>query len=77
MVSGISACVIVCNITKEEQMDNRIMAYCAFASMFIGALFGFIGAGVTGLGFGALAGAGIGWFIGAAILENQKQKKGK
>jgi hypothetical protein len=56
-------------------MDNRVIAYCAFGFMLIGAVFGLMGAGVTGLGFGALAGAGIGWFIGAAILENQKQKK--
>jgi hypothetical protein len=58
-------------------MNNRIIGYCAFAGMLIVALFGFVGAGAAGLGFGALAGAGAGWFIGAAILENQKEKKEK
>lgn len=58
-------------------MDNRVIGYYAFGGMLIGALFGFAWAGVAGLGIGALAGAGIGWFIAAAVLENQKQKKGK
>ena len=58
-------------------MNNRLIGYYAFGGMLIGALFGFAWAGVTGLGFGMLAGAGIGWFIAAAILENQKQKRGK
>lgn len=58
-------------------MDNRIIGYYAFGGMVIGALLGFAWAGVTGLGFGALSGTGIGWFIAAAVLENQKQKNGK
>ena len=62
-------------------MDNRIIGYFAFGGMLIGALLGmaWVGQGnpITGMAGGAVAGAFIGWFIAAAVLENQKQKKGK
>lgn len=57
-------------------MDNIIIGYYAFAGLLIGSLFGFIGAGLIGSGIGALIGMAIGWFVAAAMLENQKQKRG-
>ena len=33
------------------------------------------GNALLGIGFGALAGAAIGWFAAAAILEKEKEKK--
>jgi hypothetical protein len=56
-------------------MDSRIIAYGVFGGALVGALFGFMGAGVVGLGTGALAGAFLGWFIAAAVLEKQTQEK--
>lgn len=56
-------------------MDNRIFGYGVFGGALIGALFGFIAAGVVGLGFGALVGAGIGWFAAAVVMEQRKQSK--
>ena len=60
-------------------MDYRIIGYFAFGGMLIGALLGMAWAGrgnpIAGLGAGAVAGAFLGWFIGAAVLENRKEKK--
>jgi hypothetical protein len=58
-------------------MDNRIFGYCVFGGALIGALFGLIWSGAVGLGFGALTGAGIGWFVAAAVMEQRKQNKEK
>ena len=50
-----------------------------FGGLLIGAMFGLIGAGgsnpLMGIGIGALAGAFIGWFIAAAVLEQKKKEK--
>ncbi len=58
-------------------MDTRIFGYGVFGGALVGALFGFMAAGVPGLGFGALIGAGIGWFAAAAVMEQRKQGKEK
>ena len=62
-------------------MDNIMIGYYSVGGMLIGALLGFAWAGrgnpVVGMAGGAVLGTFIGWFIAAAILENQKQKKGK
>lgn len=58
-------------------MDNRIFGSFVIGGALIGALFGFIAAGVTGLGFGAPAGAFIGWFASATVFEQRKQTKEK
>jgi ABC-type uncharacterized transport system permease subunit len=60
-------------------MKRRFGIY-VFVGMLIGAFFGmFLGAGSTnhilGVGGGALAGAAIGWFIAAYVMENEKKKK--
>ena len=56
-------------------MDQRIFGYGVFGGTLIGALFGFMATGIVGLGFGALIGAGIGWFAAAVVMERQKEKK--
>lgn len=56
-------------------MDNRIFGYYIFGGALIGALLGLTWAGIVGLGSGALAGAFIGWFAAAAVMERQKEKK--
>ena len=59
-------------------MDKKF-GYYIFGGLLIGALFGLIWAGggnsLMGLGIGALIGTAIGWFIAAAVLENQKKQK--
>lgn len=56
-------------------MDNSIYGYGVFGGALIGGMFGLIAAGVVGMGAGAIAGAFIGWFIAAAVMERQKEKK--
>jgi hypothetical protein len=57
---------------------ERRFAYYIFLGLVIGALFGVLWTtrGNTNLGimYGALAGAGIGWFIAAARSQSQKEK---
>ena len=57
-------------------MDKKF-GYYIFGGLLIGALFGLLwsanGNPMLGIVIGALAGAAIGWFIAAAIME----KKGK
>ncbi|MGE5072588.1 MAG: hypothetical protein ACM3MF_04100 [Anaerolineae bacterium] len=60
-------------------MDRRF-GYFIFAGAAIGALFGLgIGAAngntLFGLGEGALVGVFLGWFVAAAVMEREKQKK--
>jgi len=55
-------------------MDKKF-GYYIFGGLLIGAIFGMMAAGVTGLAIGALIGTFIGWFIAAAVLENQKKEK--
>lgn len=60
-------------------MEKKLAAFVILGLM-IGALFG-SGLGsangntLLGLGFGALAGVFLGWFIAAAVLENEKNRK--
>ncbi len=59
---------------------ERLIGIYAFVGVFVGAMLGFAfgapnGNGLLGAGFGALAGAGLGWFIAAAVIENRKQGK--
>jgi hypothetical protein len=59
-------------------MDKKF-GYYIFGGMLVGALFGLLwsvnGNAISGVGFGALAGTGIGWFAAAAMLEKEKEKK--
>ena len=59
-------------------MDKKF-GYYVFGGMLIGAIFGMMWAGngnpLFGLAIGALIGTFLGWFIAAAILENQKKAK--
>ncbi len=55
-------------------MDKKF-GYYIFGGLLIGALFGLIGAGVVGLGFGALIGTAVGWFFAAYVLEKEKKEK--
>jgi ABC-type uncharacterized transport system permease subunit len=60
-------------------MKQRFGVYI-FLGLLIGAVFGmFLGGGsanpILGIGGGAFAGAAIGWFIAAAVLEKEKEKK--
>jgi uncharacterized membrane protein len=55
-------------------MDKKF-GYSIFGGMLIGASFGMISAGLMGLAIGALIGTSLGWFIAAAVLENQKKGK--
>jgi hypothetical protein len=58
---------------------EKTIGYFAFGGMLVGAMFGLIGAGsgnsLLGIGIGATAGAFIGWFIAAAVLEQKKKEK--
>jgi ABC-type uncharacterized transport system permease subunit len=58
---------------------EKTIGYFAFGGMLVGAMFGLIGAGrgnpLLGIGIGAVAGAFIGWFIAAAVLEQKKKEK--
>jgi hypothetical protein len=59
-------------------MERKIGIY-SFIGLIIGALFGMgLGAAngsvVWGLGLGALFGLFIGWFVAAAVVENQKKE---
>jgi ABC-type uncharacterized transport system permease subunit len=58
---------------------EKTIGYFAFGGMLIGAMFGLIGAGgnnpLMGIGIGAVAGCFIGWFVGAAYLEQKKKTK--
>lgn len=65
----------------DENMKRKFGIY-VFAGLLIGAFFGmFLGAGsanpIPGVGVGALAGVFIGWFIAAAVMEKEKEKKDK
>jgi hypothetical protein len=62
---------------RRSNMDNTIIAYGVFGGALVGALFGLLGSGWVGLGIGAPAGAFLGWFIAAAVLERQKQTQKK
>jgi hypothetical protein len=59
-------------------MDKKF-GYYIFGGLLIGILVGLLwsanGNALLGIGFGALAGAGVGWFIAAAMLEKGKEKK--
>ena len=61
---------------------NKVFGYYIFGGLLIGALFGRIWAAssnpIMGIGIGAIAGAFLGWFIAAAVLEqNKKSEKTK
>lgn len=59
-------------------MDKKF-GYYVFGGMLIGAMLGFAWFGngnpLAGLGIGALVGTFIGWFVAAAVLENESRKK--
>ncbi len=59
-------------------MDKKF-GYYIFGGMLIGILIGLLwssnGNVLLGVGYGALAGAAIGWFAAAAMLEKGKDKK--
>ena len=59
-------------------MDKKF-GYMVFGGLLVGAMFGLIAAGRTsplaGIGIGAVVGAFLGWFIAAAVLEQQKKQK--
>ena len=59
-------------------MDKKF-GYYVFGGMLIGALFGLIWSGssnpLAGLAGGAVLGTFIGWFIAAAVRENEKKAK--
>lgn len=59
-------------------MDKKF-GYYVFAGLLIGALLGWSWAAgsnpLVGIGIGALVGTSIGWFIAAAVLEQQKKQK--
>jgi hypothetical protein len=63
---------------KEDRME-KTFGYFIFGGLLIGAMFGLIGAGpgnaMPGIGIGALAGAFLGWFLAAAVLEQKKKEK--
>jgi len=58
---------------------EKMFGYFVFGGALIGAMFGLIGAGgdnaLIGIGTGAVAGAFLGWFIAAAVLEQKKKEK--
>ncbi len=65
----------------DENAKRRFGIYI-FLGMLIGALFGiFLASGrenpILGIGSGAFAGAAIGWFIAAAVLEKENQNRKK
>jgi hypothetical protein len=57
---------------------DKTFGYFVFGGFLVGAMFGWIGSGggnpLLGIGIGAAAGAFLGWFIAAAILEQKKEK---
>ena len=58
-------------------MDKKF-GYYIFGGMLIGIFFGLLWsakAGVLGIVYGALAGAAVGWFAAAYVMERDKQKK--
>jgi hypothetical protein len=59
-------------------MDKEF-GYYVFGGLIIGAILGALwsanGNTLLGAGVGALAGVAIGWFIGAAVLQEQTGKK--
>jgi len=58
---------------------DRKLGYYIFGGMLLGAVFGSLWAGsgnaITGIVIGALAGAAIGWFAAAYVMEKEKEKK--
>lgn len=58
---------------------EKTFGYFIFGGLLIGAMFGSIWAGgenpIMGIGTGALAGAFLGWFIAAAVLEQRKKEE--
>jgi ABC-type uncharacterized transport system permease subunit len=58
---------------------DKTFGYFIFGGLLIGAMFGLIwrggGNALMGIGTGAMAGAFIGWFIAAAVLEQKKKDK--
>ena len=61
-----------------DKKTERKFGLYVFLGLLIGALFGvFLGAGsanpILGIGGGAFAGAAIGWFIAAAVIEKEKR----
>jgi hypothetical protein len=56
---------------------DRVFGYFIFGGLLIGALFGLIWTGgsnpLMGIAIGATIGAAIGWFAGAALLEQRKK----
>jgi ABC-type uncharacterized transport system permease subunit len=62
----------------NENMKRKFGIY-VFAGLLIGAIFGiFFGAGsenpILGISISAFAGAAIGWFTAAAVMENENKK---
>ena len=59
-------------------MDKKF-GYYVFGGLLIGAAFGSLwsanGNTLLGAGIGALVGVALGWFIAAAMLEKQNEKK--
>lgn len=58
---------------------DRKFGYYVFLGLLIGAVFGSLwsanGNSILGITLGGLAGAAIGWFIAAALIENEKKNK--
>jgi ABC-type uncharacterized transport system permease subunit len=58
---------------------DKTFGYYIFGGLLIGAMFGLIWAAgnnpLMGIGIGAMAGAFIGWFIAAAVLEQRNKEK--
>ena len=58
---------------------DRKFGYYVFLGLLIGAVFGSLwsanGNAILGIALGGLAGAAIGWFIAAALIENEKKNK--
>jgi hypothetical protein len=63
---------------KEIKMDKSF-GYFVFGGLLLGALFGWLWAAstnpLTGMGIGAVVGMAIGWFAGAAAIEQKKKQK--
>jgi hypothetical protein len=63
--------------SRRITMD-KISGYFIFAGLLIGALFGLTWAGssdpLRGIATGAMAGAFVGWFIAAAVIQQKKEK---
>ena len=59
-------------------MDKKF-GYFVFGGLLIGAFLGWLWSAhsnpLAGLGFGALAGIAVGWFIAAAFIEKDNEKK--